>query len=126
VDAIYSPFASGFLEACNPIAASELVGQARQIGEETITRDNLRIIGRMLRESIFEILAVAQKFKARILTFGERLVNLLFDVRIIVFSLHHRMKDQLKKRSRTRAALKIGIWILAAGASIEARNQSRR
>jgi hypothetical protein len=111
----FSSYARRFIETCRPVAASELIGDMERIGERTITRDTFLNVGRVLRNAVFEVLAVAHKFKARILTFGERLVNLLYRARILVFSLHHRLKDELKTRSHTRTALKIGIWVLSAG-----------
>ncbi len=110
-----SSLARVFNETCRPVDAAELVGDMEQIGERTIRRDSFLNVAKVLRTAIFEILAVAHRFKARIFTFGDRLLNLLHKAKILVFTFHHELKDRLKRSSHTKTALKIGIWIFSAG-----------
>lgn len=107
--------AAEFLEVCEPAAASSLIGDVDRIGERTVTRQTLAsFVGGVLGSLLFEMLAMAHKFKARLLTFGDRLGTLLHRARFLVVSIHHGMKEELKRRSHTRTALKIAVWVFSS------------
>ena len=108
--------ASDFLKTCEPMPASKKVEGVDFIGEHTVSRRSLSDkVGGVLGDVLFELLATAHFLKARILTFGDRLATLLHKAKFIVISLHHELKDELKKRSHTRTALKIGVWVFSVG-----------
>lgn len=104
-----------FLSTFKPVPASEFLANDDRIGGATIFRRRLHEeIGEVAGEVLFEVLGSARKLGALIISFGEQTYRLAAKFGEKIRKVGSGVKNNVKKRTRLRRALRIAGYVLSA------------
>jgi len=92
----YNELLSHFYEEFKPIFADEIVGDVEKIGEESIYRaDALRRLGKLVGNTVFELMAVCALHIGIITCYGRRTLSFIRKLECAVLEGHSRIKHAM-------------------------------
>jgi hypothetical protein len=114
MDKRYRELLESFFKEYAPSPAEEHVRNVERIGKGSIRKYNVReILGKIVGNVVFEMLATADKLKALIISFGQRILTLISRIGVTILRAKSDLKKKIKRHSRVRHALRFTGYALS-------------
>jgi hypothetical protein len=113
-DENYRKSVQRFFAAFKPINGKEYTSNQDRIGEKTIhLKEAVTRFGETVGHVVFELLALSEKLKGVIISFGQRLANMAGKLGITVMTVHSRYKNEIKKKGKIKYLLRLSLYAVS-------------
>ena len=108
----------GQLRTFEPTSSRELLEGTEELGPSSLKLSEvIEHLGSALGRTVFQILGVANRFGAMIVTFGTRLATLLKNIGVSMMTLQSRFKHEIKEHAGIQKhGMQLVYWVIAPGA----------
>lgn len=94
-------------------SGKEYVENLDRIGEKTVYLSNIiERFGEIVGRIVFELLALSNRLRGMIISFGQRLAGLARKLKITVLTVHSEYKRQIKQHAKIRSLLRISLYAI--------------